>query len=424
MLLKKLRTKRPPLLKIILSVVVLTVFWYGGTARNVSAGNIPLEELRLFSDVFVRVKSDYVEEVSDVDLIENAIDGMMRGLDPHSRYMRKKEYQDLKVGTTGKFGGLGIQFLMDENRVRVISIIEGGPSEKAGLLPGDLIVTLDGEDVTQMDMDTAVDTMRGEVGTKIKIGVIREGVTPFEVEIVRAIIKVESIKHAMLAPDIAYMRISNFQNNTGESLLNKIREAKRENKNIGGIILDLRGNPGGVLESAIRVTDVFLDANKLVVYTKGRIEGSTVQFKTVSSDSTNKIPIIVLINGGSASASEIVAGALQDHKRAVLMGSKSFGKGSVQTVHQLRKDRAIRLTTAKYYTPSGRSIHDIGIEPDIKIPPLTVEELEALKKQQELEPEIEPWKIDLSMRLKKDTQVQQAITHLRTMIAKVAAKRI
>lgn len=381
---------------------------------------IPLDELRLFSDVFVRVKNDYVDVVDDRKLIEDAIDGMMGGLDPHSRYMRKKEYEDLKISTTGKFGGLGIQFVMDENRVRVVSIIAKGPSEKAGLKRGDLITKLDGQDVAQMNMDKAVNTMRGKVGTKITLSVEREETEPFDVVVTRDTIKIESIKTAMYTPKIGYVRITNFQNKTGHALRQKLTQKRSQNKGLKGVILDLRGNPGGVLESAVRVSDLFLKRDQLIVYTKGRIPGSSLQFKTTNDDFLKGLPIVVLINRGSASASEIVSGALQDHKRAVIMGGTSFGKASVQTVHPLRKDRALRLTTAKYYTPLGRSINGQGIEPDITIEPLPREELEARAKK--LEEQYKPWEIDLAIRIREDHDVQRAAAQLNSMIAKLAGK--
>lgn len=403
-------------------VLLTAVALMGGTATtDVRAQNIPLDELRLFSDVYVRVKNDYVDVLDDRELIENAIDGMVKKLDPHSRYMRKKEYADLKISTTGKFGGLGIQFVMDENRVRVVSVIEKGPSEKAGLIGGDLIIKLDGKDVTQMTMDDAVSTMRGEVGTKIKLTVQREGKEkPFDVDITRDTIKIESIKTAMYTPQIGYFRITNFQSKTDVSLREKLKKVREENKELKGIILDLRGNPGGVLEAAVRVSDLFLKPDQLVVYTQGRIPGSSVQFKTIAEDSLAGLPIVILINQGSASASEIVSGALQDHKRATIMGAKSFGKGSVQTVHQLRADRALRLTTAKYYTPSGRSINGVGIEPDIIIEPPTKEELEAMAKR--LEETDKPWKITLAMRIREDLTIQRAVQQLETMITEAGKK--
>ena len=410
--------------RVLISLTVGLLFWNISGAQNAWANNrIPLEELRLFSDVFTRIKSDYVEEVDDREVIEDAIEGMMNGLDAHSRYMRKKEYNKLKEGTTGNFGGVGIRFLMDEKRVRVISVIPGGPSEKAGLLPGDLITALDGKDVTAFDMQGAIEGMRGKIGTKVVFTVVRDGEPVFMVEVTRATIHVESIKTAMLTPHIGYFQITNFQNDSGQDLRQKMAKVYAENKDIRGMVLDLRNNPGGVLKSAVSVSDIFLKKDALVVYTKGRIEGSSTQFKTVTDDFSRGLPVIVLVNRGSASASEIVAGALQDHKRAVLMGSRSFGKGSVQTVHSLREDRAIRITTAKYYTPSGRSIHGKGVEPDIDIPLLSEEELKVLLAEQEKEPKVEPWKVTMVMRLQKDPTVKKAITEMQTMISNLSTAK-
>jgi carboxyl-terminal processing protease len=327
---------------------------------------LPLNELRNFSDIFARVKSDYVEEVDDKTLLENAIRGMLTGLDPHSTYLNSDEYKELKIGTTGKFGGLGIQVGMEDGFVKVISPIDDTPAFRAGLEAGDLIIRLNEKSVKGMTLNDAVKIMRGEPGTDIKLTVIREGADkPLPFTVTRDIISVKSVKSRILEPDYGYIRISNFQSKTARDLVSEVSNLKKENKNeLKGLVLDLRNNPGGVLSAAADVSDAFIDEGKLV-YTQGRIANSDFEFNAKPGDIMNGSPVVVLINSGSASASEIVAGALQDHKRAVVMGSKSFGKGSVQTIQELRSGGAVKITTARYFTPSGRSIQGEGITPDI-----------------------------------------------------------
>ena len=327
---------------------------------------LPLNELRNFSDIFARVKSDYVEEVDDKTLLEHAIRGMLTGLDPHSTYLNNEEYKELKIGTTGKFGGLGIQVGMEDGFVKVISPIDDTPAFRAGLESGDLIIRLDDKSVKGMTLNDAVKIMRGEPGTDIKLTVIREGADkPLPFTVTRDIISVKSVKSRILEPDYGYIRISNFQSKTARDLVSELSNLKKENKNeLKGLVLDLRNNPGGVLSAAADVSDAFIDEGKLV-YTQGRIANSDFEFNAKPGDIMNGSPVVVLINGGSASASEIVAGALQDHKRAIVMGSKSFGKGSVQTIQELRSGGAVKITTARYFTPSGRSIQGEGITPDI-----------------------------------------------------------
>ena len=330
-----------------------------------SAG-LPLNELRNFSDIFARIKSDYVEEVDDKTLLENAIRGMLTGLDPHSTYLNNDEYKELKIGTTGKFGGLGIQVGMEDGFVKVISPIDDTPAYRAGLEAGDLIIRLDDKSVKGMTLNDAVKIMRGDPGTDIKLTVIREGADkPLPFTVTRDIISVKSVKSRILEPDYGYIRISNFQSKTARDLVSELSKLKKENDDeLKGLVLDLRNNPGGVLSAAADVSDAFLDEGKLV-YTQGRIENSDFEFNAKPGDIMNGSPIVVLINGGSASASEIVAGALQDHNRAVILGSKSFGKGSVQTIQELRSGGAVKITTARYFTPKGRSIQGDGITPDI-----------------------------------------------------------
>jgi carboxyl-terminal processing protease len=334
--------------------------------KNAESTGLPLNELRNFSDIFARIKTDYVEDVDDKTLLENAIRGMLTGLDPHSTYLNPDEYKELKIGTTGKFGGLGIQVGMEDGFVKVISPIDDTPAFRAGLEAGDLIIRLDDKSVKGMTLNDAVKIMRGDPGTDIKLTVIREGADkPLPFTVTRDIISVQSVKSRILEPDYGYIRISNFQSKTARDLVSEVSKLKKDNKNeLKGLVLDLRNNPGGVLSAAADVSDAFIDNGKLV-YTKGRINNSEFEFNAKPGDIMNGLPLVVLINGGSASASEIVAGALQDHQRAIVMGSKSFGKGSVQTIQELRSGGAVKITTARYFTPNGRSIQGEGITPDI-----------------------------------------------------------
>ena len=334
--------------------------------KQAETQGLPLDQLRNFSDIYSRIKSDYVEDVDDKTLLEYAIRGMLSGLDPHSTYLDADEYQELRIGTSGHFGGLGIQVGMEDGFVKVISPIDDTPAYKAGLKAGDLIIRLDEKSVKGMTLSDAVKIMRGKPGTDIKLTVVREGADkPLEFTVTRDIIKVKSVKSRMLEPGFGYVRITNFQSKTARDLLNAINKLKEENNGeLRGLVLDLRNNPGGVLNAAADVADMFIDKGKLV-YTEGRVENAHFEFNAKPGDVLNDAPIVVLINGGSASASEIVAGALQDHNRAVVMGSKSFGKGSVQTIQELRSGGAVKITTARYFTPKGRSIQGEGITPDI-----------------------------------------------------------
>ncbi len=331
--------------------------------------SLPIDELRAFAEIFGRIKNDYVEDIGDRKLIEQAIRGMVSGLDPHSSYLNNDEYQDLQEGTSGVFGGLGIEVGMENGFVKVISPIDDTPAEKAGLKPGDLIIKLDGKSVKGMTLDDAVKIMRGEPGSKISLTLMRESVdAPIEVEIERAVIKVKSVKHRMLQPGLAYIRLTTFQSRSLIDLTNALNRLKEKSKKpLKGLILDLRNNPGGVLTGAVAISDAFLE-DGLIVYTEGRLENSETRFSAGPGDLIDGAPLVVLVNGGSASASEIVAGALQDRQRAVIMGTQTFGKGSVQTVIPVGEHGALKLTTARYFTPSGRSIQAEGIVPDIIIP--------------------------------------------------------
>ena len=335
----------------------------------------PLDELQQFSEVYSRIKDSYVEEVKDKDLMTNAIRGMLSGLDPHSSYLDAEEFKELQVGTSGEFGGLGIEVGMEDGFVKVISPIDDTPAQKAGLQSGDLIIRLDDTPVKGMTLNDAVKLMRGKPDTSINLMVVREGKDkPFKVTLKRAIIQVKSVKSRLLEAGYGYVRITSFQAKTTEALLEALDGLKKENKgNLRGIVLDLRNNPGGVLNAAVGVSDAFLETGK-IVYTEGRVEDAKMEYTANKGDSITGAPIVVLVNQGSASASEIVAGALQDHKRALIVGQKTFGKGSVQTVLPLDEKTAVKLTTARYFTPAGRSIQAAGIVPDIELKPLKVKE--------------------------------------------------
>ncbi|MBU3259135.1 S41 family peptidase [Roseovarius sp. PS-C2] len=327
------------------------------------------EQLDLFGDIFERIRSQYVEEVDEADLIEAAINGMLTSLDPHSSYMSPDDAADMRVQTRGEFGGLGIEVTQEEGFVKVVSPIDGTPADNAGVEAGDFITHVDGESVLGLTLDEAVDLMRGPVGSEIVITIAREGETePFDVSIIRDTIKLTAVR-ARTERNTVVLRVTTFNDQTFKNLENGLAEqfeAAGGAENVSGIVLDLRNNPGGLLTQAIKVSDAFLEKGE-IVSTRGRNPEDGERFNATPGDLTDGKPIVVLINGGSASASEIVTGALQDHRRAIVVGTKSFGKGSVQTVMPLRGDGAMRLTTARYYTPSGRSIQALGISPDIVV---------------------------------------------------------
>ncbi len=327
---------------------------------------LPVEELRTFTDVFGRIKNDYVEEVQDGDMLVNAIRGMLTGLDPHSAYLDQEQFKELQVGTSGEFGGLGIEVGIEDGFVKVIAPIDDTPAQRAGVLAGDLIIRLDDTPVKGLSLEEAVKIMRGKPGSTLRITVVREGADqPLKIDIKRAIIKVRSVKSRMLEDGFGYLRISQFQSKTAENMLDGIEELKKEaGGSLKGLVLDLRNNPGGVLNGAVAVSDAFLKKG-LIVYTDGRVGDSKLRFNATPDDILTDAPLVVLVNQGSASASEIVAGALQDHGRGIIVGSQTFGKGSVQTILPLSNGSAVKLTTARYYTPSGRSIQAEGIVPDI-----------------------------------------------------------
>ena len=382
-------------LPLVLSAALLA----GGAAGRASAAQaesndaLPLDDLRTFAEVYGRIKDDYVEGVQDRTLLESAIRGMLSGLDPHSAYLDREEYRDLQVGTTGEFGGLGIEVGMDDGFVKVIAPIDDTPAQRAGLQAGDTIVRIDDKPVKGLSLNEAVNLMRGKPGTEIRLSIVRSGEgRPFEVTLERDVIHVASVKSRTLEPGYGYVRISHFQARTTDDLLSAISALKKDNQGaLKGLVLDLRNNPGGVLNAAVGVSDAFI-TDGLIVYTMGRLEDSKLQFKAGPDDVLSGAPLVVLVNGGSASASEIVAGALQDQKRALIMGTQTFGKGSVQTIVPIDDTTALKLTTARYYTPSGRSIQAQGIVPDIK--------LERGEFKPILEPELDPLKeADLSNHL-------------------------
>jgi carboxyl-terminal processing protease len=353
--------------------------------KNTELTPLPVEELRAFSEVFGRIKSDYVEPVSDKTLITSAINGMLSGLDPHSAYLDADSFKELQVGTQGEFGGLGIEVGMEDGLVKVISPIEDTPAFIAGVKSGDLIIKLDDTLVKGLTLNDAVKRMRGKPGSTIMLTILRKGESkPLQIKVTRAVIKVQSVKSKLVEPGYAFVRITQFQEHTGENLATALEHLQKENKApLQGLVLDLRNDPGGLLTGAVAVSAAFLPKDALVVYTEGRTEDAKMHL-TASPDNYlrgsgrgdylkelpenfKKVAMVVLVNGGSASASEIVAGALQDHKRAVIMGTQTFGKGSVQTILPLGNNTAIKLTTARYFTPSGRSIQAKGIVPDIVV---------------------------------------------------------
>ena len=339
-----------------------------------TAEGIPYAALRNFTEVFARIKNHYVETVDDTTLLENAIRGMLQGLDPHSAYLDDDAFDELQENTSGQFGGLGIEVTMEDGFIKIVSPIDDTPAQRAGLEPGDLIIRLDQKPVKGMSLTEAVQMMRGEPGSQIELTIVRESDNaPFQVVLERDLIQVRSVRSELLDQAFGYVRISNFQVKTGHDLLETIEQLKQDSNNdLRGLILDLRNNPGGVLSAAVDVADAFLDEG-LVVYTEGRSEDAELSYSASPGDVLDGVPLVVLVNSGSASASEIVAGAIQDHVRGILMGEPTFGKGSVQSVLPLNDGTAVKLTTARYFTPKGRSIQAEGIEPDIKLARARVE---------------------------------------------------
>ncbi len=357
------------------------------------------EMLNLFGEVLERAKMSYVEDVSDKKLIEAAINGMLVALDPHSSYLDGQSFKYMNEQTKGKFGGLGIEVTMEQGLVMVVSPIDDTPAYKAGIKTGDFITHIDGEQVIGMSLNDAVDKMRGKVGTKVKLTIRRINQKPFDVKLTREEIKIRSVKSELKSGDVAYIRISSFTEDTDQTIEKSLKKLKKEAKNkLKGVVLDVRNNPGGLLDQAVNVSDLFLDKGE-IVSTRSRNPEDTVKYTAKDGDIAKGLPMVVLINDGSASASEIVAGALQDHKRAIILGEKSFGKGSVQTIIPLGNHGAMRLTTARYYTPSGRSIQAKGIEPDVEVRPAKVEVIENIFERSEAE---------FGNALKNDTDTKKA----------------
>ena len=351
-------------LSIALALCVLTAAPLSGQAQQPELLPLPLDEVRMFTEALDRIRMAYVEEIDDKTLLENAIRGMLSGLDPHSAFMAGQEYDALQETTAGEFGGLGIEVGRENGYIKVISPIDDTPADRAGIEAGDLIIQIDNKPLRELTPEEAANMMRGEPGTEVTVTIAREGMEPFELSVVREVIAITSVRSRILEPGYAYVRIAQFRINTGEELEDELRELYEEHGELKGVVLDLRNNPGGVLQASVRVVDAFIEEGS-IVSTKGRLEGNDMTFSASLATIAPDVPLAVLVNNGSASASEIVAGALQDHGRAVVMGTQSFGKGSVQTVLPLDDARAIKLTTSLYYTPSGRSIQAQGITPDI-----------------------------------------------------------
>lgn len=369
--------KKSKLFFISLLVVSLLSVSNVQAAKKAESNVDTYELLNLFAEVMERAKISYVEEVTDKKLIESAINGMLTSLDPHSSYLDFDSFNYMNEQTKGKFGGLGIEITMDNGLVKVVSPIDDTPAAKAGIKAGDYITNIDDETVVGMSLNEAVSKLRGKVGTKVKLSIRRLNSKPIELTIKRQEIKIQSVKSEIKNDEVSYIRISSFSEDIDQTISEAIEKAKKELKNkLLGIVIDVRNNPGGLLDQAVEVSDLFLEKGE-IVSTRSRNENDTVKFMATEGDIAKDLPIVVMINEGSASASEILAGALQDHRRAVILGEKSFGKGSVQTVIPLRDFGAMRITTARYYTPSGRSIQAKGIEPDILVKPAKVEELES-----------------------------------------------
>ena len=350
------------------SVVVASLLFALPTTAQESADPLPLplNEVRMFTQALDHIRRAYVEEIDDETLLEYAIQGMLSGLDPHSAYMAGNEFESLQDTTTGQFGGLGVEVSRRDGYILVVAPIDGSPADRAGVLAGDLIIEIDNKPIREMQPDDAAKMMRGEPGSQVSITIAREGEEPFDLTLTREIIEISSVRSRMLEPGYAYLRIAQFRGNTGEEFAEELQELLNQEADLKGLVLDLRNNPGGVLQASVSVVDAFIDSGD-IVSTKGRLEDSRSSYSASMQTIAPETPLVVLINNGSASASEIVAGALQDHGRALIMGTDSFGKGSVQTVLPLAEDKAIKLTTSLYYTPSGRSIQAQGIIPDIEV---------------------------------------------------------
>lgn len=380
--------------------------------------DLPVAEIQAFSEVFERIKRGYVEEVDDATLLKNAMRGMLNELDPHSAYLDSEAYENLRESTEGEFGGVGIEVGMQNGRLVVITPIDDTPAKRAGLQASDTILRIDETPTDRMTLQDAVDILRGDPGTSVQLTVVSDGV-PRTVNLVREIIHTESVKSELLAPEYGYLRISQFQSNTGEQVLDALDELRR-NGPLSGLILDLRNNPGGVLQAAVEVADAFLSSG-LIVYTEGRLPGSQMSFSATPRTAAPGVPLVVLINGGSASAAEIVAGALQDQRRAVVMGTESFGKGSVQQIMPLGNGEGVKLTTALYFTPNGRSIQAQGVQPDVEVVRgrLEVADTSRLRvRESDLEGHLGDEEVDApsaDARLAEDYQLAEALNLLKAL---------
>src|SRR5215471_9710338 len=386
------------------SLLVVLTLSLGGTVNSKSTDNSPTyEQLRLFTEVLSIVQNQYVDEVPPKELIYSAIKGTLRGLDPHSSFLDPENYKEMQVETSGSFGGLGIEITLRDDILTVVSPIEGTPAYRAGIQPGDRIVKIDGLITKDMQLSDAVKRMRGKPGTKVTISIMREGLTePKDVEITREQIRVHSVRTQDLGQGIAYIKLRQFQEQSSHDLDQALEKFSKSG--MKALVLDLRNNPGGLLTSAVEVTEKFVDDGKLVVYTEGRVRNQNMRFSAHSKHPYSSLPMVVLVNQGSASASEIVAGALQDYGRAMVVGVQTFGKGSVQTIIPLSDGSGLRLTTAKYFTPKGRSIHGKGITPDIVV------EVPKDPSGKPPQPSLDP-----AEDLKKDVQLQRALDVIKTM---------
>ena len=393
-------------------LLILTLSLGGGVASKGNDTAATYENLRLFTEVLSIVQSQYVDEAPPKDLIYNAIKGTLRGLDPHSSFLDPDMYREMQVETSGSFGGLGIEITLRDDVLTVVAPIEGTPAYRAGIQPGDRILKIEGLSTKDMQLADAVKRMRGKPGSKITVTIVREGWTePKDFLITREQIRVQSVKNNQLEPGIEYIRLRQFQEQTSNDLETALEKYAKEGK-IQGLVLDLRNNPGGLLTSAVEVTEKFLEPGKLVVYTEGRVRNQNMRFSSNAKRSFTDFPVVVLVNQGSASASEIVAGALQDYGRAVVLGTQSFGKGSVQTIIPLSDGSGLRLTTAKYFTPKGRSIHGKGITPDILVEgPKTT----AVNTTGENPNPTPPVAETPQEQLKRDPQLQRALDLLKAM---------
>ena len=397
---------------------------------------LPFEEVRIFAEALDNIRNSYVRDIDDKTLLEYAIKGMLAGLDPHSAYLANEEYDSLQETTQGEFGGLGIEIGEQDGYIKIITPIDDSPAQRAGILPGDLIIEIDGKPLRDMLINDAINMMRGEIGTTIEIGIMRDGVPePMNFTLTRDIIAVASVRHRQLEPGYEYLRISQFKVKTGNEVEKALAEIHQANPNLKGLVLDLRNNPGGILQASVKVVDAFITSGK-IVYTQGRNNETEMEFFADEEDPSRGVPLVVLINSGSASAAEIVAGALQDHGRAVIMGTRSFGKGSVQSVMPIAENRAIKLTTSLYFTPEGRSIQAQGIQPDIEVEEALVTratgrtgyteaDLEGhLRNGNDLDDIVREQRVTAEQVVVNDYQLQEALTLLRGLnILESARKR-